>query len=72
MTEMNLDLQVSPEAKDFIAEVGYDPQFGARPLKRAIQRYIEDPVAEALIERRIAAGAVTLRLNGDGTDTIVE
>ena len=72
MAEMNLDLQVSPDAKDFIAEVGFDPQFGARPLKRAIQRHIEDPVAEALIERRIAAGAVILQLNGDGTDTIVK
>ncbi|MBO4571472.1 MAG: ATP-dependent Clp protease ATP-binding subunit [Bacteroidales bacterium] len=72
MAEMDLDLQVTPEAKDFIAEVGYDPQFGARPLKRAIQRYIEDPVAEALISRRISSGPVTLIVNKEGTETVVE
>ena len=38
--------------KKFIAEHGYDPQLGARPLKRAIQKYVEDPVSEAIIKRR--------------------
>ena len=39
---LNYKLKISPAAKDFIAEKGYDPQFGARPLKRAIQKYLED------------------------------
>jgi len=46
-----LSLDVRDEAKDQLAEVGFDPQFGARPLKRAIQRHLEDPLA-----RRVLAG----------------
>jgi ATP-dependent Clp protease ATP-binding subunit ClpB len=46
-----LKLEVSAEAKDFLAEVGWDPQFGARPLKRAIQKHLEDALA-----RRVLAG----------------
>ena len=44
------ELRIAPSAKQFVAGEGYDPQFGARPLKRAIQRYIEDPLSEALLE----------------------
>jgi ATP-dependent Clp protease ATP-binding subunit ClpB len=46
-----LSLDVGDEAKDQLAEVGFDPLFGARPLRRAIQRYLEDPLA-----RRVLAG----------------
>jgi len=70
LAEMQLNLVVEDDARNFVAEVGYDPQFGARPLKRAIQRYIEDPVSEALIEGRLANGQVTVTLNADKTDTI--
>jgi ATP-dependent Clp protease ATP-binding subunit ClpC len=49
-------LLISPEAKDFIAEKGFDPQFGARPLKRAIQKYLEDEIAEVIIGSDIAEG----------------
>lgn len=45
-------LEFAPNIKKFIAEHGYDPQLGARPLKRAIQKYVEDPVSEAIIKRR--------------------
>lgn len=69
LAEMQLNLVVEDDAKDFVAEVGYDPQLGARPLKRAIQRYIEDPVSEALIEGRIRNGVVTVSLTPDKTDT---
>ncbi|HMJ13114.1 MAG TPA: ATP-dependent chaperone ClpB [Polyangiaceae bacterium] len=51
LAERDLTLEVSDSAKDFLAEVGWDPQFGARPLKRAIQKYIEDGLA-----RRVLAG----------------
>ena len=51
MQEAGIQLKISPAAKSFIADKGYDPQFGARPLKRAIQRYLEDPLAERLIQR---------------------
>ncbi|MGN1046396.1 MAG: AAA family ATPase, partial [Candidatus Cryptobacteroides sp.] len=47
-------LSVTPSAKRFVAEAGYDPQFGARPLKRALQKYVEDPVSEFIIGYRLA------------------
>jgi len=47
---------LSEEAKDFVAEKGYDKQFGARPLQRAIQKYIEDPLAEEIISSNISEG----------------
>ena len=49
-------LTISPEAKDFISEKGFDPQFGARPLKRAIQKYLEDEIAEVIIGSDIKEG----------------
>ena len=54
----NLGYQVSctDAAKDFIAERGYDEKFGARPLKRAIQKYIEDPLAEHIINSQLQEG----------------
>jgi ATP-dependent Clp protease ATP-binding subunit ClpC len=53
---LNYKLKISTAAKDFIAEKGYDPQFGARPLKRAIQKYLEDEMAEVIIRASIAQG----------------
>ena len=44
---------MTPSAKRFVAEAGYDPAYGARPLKRAITRYIEDPVSEFIISDRV-------------------
>jgi len=49
MNNLELSLELSPEAKVFVAEKGYDPQFGARPLHRAIQKYVEDPLAEYIL-----------------------
>jgi ATP-dependent Clp protease ATP-binding subunit ClpC len=48
LTEQQLKLEVTDAAKDFMAEKGWDPQFGARPLRRVIQNMIEDPLAEML------------------------
>jgi ATP-dependent Clp protease ATP-binding subunit ClpC len=53
---LNYKLKISAAAKDFIAEKGYDPQFGARPLKRAIQKYLEDEMAEIIIKASITEG----------------
>jgi len=63
---------VDKEAKKFIAEVGYDPKFGARPLKRAIQKYVEDPVSETIIEGRIKCSDITITLNKEKNNTVVE
>lgn len=51
-------IKISDEAKDFISEKGYDVQFGARPLKRAIQKYLEDPLAEEIIKSSLTEGDV--------------
>ncbi len=51
--EAGYRITVTPSAKRFVAEAGYDPAYGARPLKRAITKYIEDPVAEFIISDRI-------------------
>jgi len=50
LTEKGLLLEVDPAAAKFIAKEGYDPQFGARPLKRAIQEYLLDPLAMKLLD----------------------
>ena len=53
---MGYEIEVSVEAKDYLLEKGWDEQFGARPLKRAIQKYIEDSLAEEIIRSKIAEG----------------
>ncbi len=54
LAKMDLDLQVSPAALSELAKVGFDPVFGARPLKRAIQQRIENPLSKLLLEGRFA------------------
>jgi ATP-dependent Clp protease ATP-binding subunit ClpC len=49
-------MELSAEAKKYIAEKGYDQQFGARPLHRAIQKYLEDPLAEEILSQNIKEG----------------
>lgn len=60
-------LSISPTAKEFIAEKGYDPQFGARPLKRAIQKYLENEIAEMIISSRLLPGD-TIKVDFDKVD----
>ncbi|MCI5090528.1 ATP-dependent Clp protease ATP-binding subunit [Phaeodactylibacter sp.] len=57
LENMDYTLILSEDAKKFVAEKGYDPQFGARPLHRAIQKYIEDPLAEFILNTNPDAGA---------------
>jgi ATP-dependent Clp protease ATP-binding subunit ClpC len=56
IAELGYKLSLSDKAKAFIAEKGFDKQFGARPLKRAIQKYVEDALAEEIIISKITAG----------------
>lgn len=77
--EAGYKLNITPTAKKFIATQGYDPAYGARPLKRAVMKYIEDPVSEFIISDRVlrksktSAAPVTLKvaLNADKDDTTV-
>jgi len=57
LKNMNYKLKLTDEAKQFVAEKGFDPQFGARPLHRAIQKYIEDPLAEFILNESPQDGA---------------
>jgi ATP-dependent Clp protease ATP-binding subunit ClpC len=56
LTTLGFSLELTPEAKDFIAEKGYDVQFGARPLHRSIQKYLEDPLAEEILNMNVKQG----------------
>ena len=58
ISEMGYTIELSDEAKEFVATKGYDVQFGARPLKRAIQTYIEDGVCERIVNGEIESGAI--------------
>jgi ATP-dependent Clp protease ATP-binding subunit ClpB len=58
MAERSLSLEVTPPARDWLAKTGYDPDFGARPLRRVLQRSVEDQLALALLEGRYTEGSV--------------
>ncbi|MFA5411528.1 MAG: ATP-dependent Clp protease ATP-binding subunit [Candidatus Omnitrophota bacterium] len=57
LKEQNISLEVAQEAKDFLIEKGFDPVFGARPLKRTIQRFLEDPLASEIISKKFKEGS---------------
>ena len=57
LTEQKINLELTPAAKDFLIEKGFDPVFGARPLKRIIQRFVEDPLAQEIITKRFSEGS---------------
>ncbi|HKU43307.1 MAG TPA: ATP-dependent chaperone ClpB [Polyangiales bacterium] len=56
LKERELSLEITPEAKDLLGNLGYDPTYGARPLKRVIQRHLENPLAEQLLAGKFAPG----------------
>jgi ATP-dependent Clp protease ATP-binding subunit ClpC len=56
LSGLKYSIELSQEAKEFVADKGYDPQFGARPLNRAIQKYIEDPLAEYILANSLEDG----------------
>jgi ATP-dependent Clp protease ATP-binding subunit ClpC len=60
ITQIGYNVELTDKAKDFLAEKGYDHQFGARPLNRAIQKYLEDPVAEEILKGEIEEGGTIL------------
>ncbi len=72
MADRKLTLEVSKEAKRALAEEGFDPAYGARPLKRAIQRMIQNPLALAVLEGKFKDGdRVLARLDG-GKQIVLE
>ncbi len=68
---MGYRLELNEDAKKFVAEKGFDPQFGARPLHRAIQKYLEDPLAEYILNQDLPEGSLliaSLNEEGEGLD----
>jgi ATP-dependent Clp protease ATP-binding subunit ClpC len=68
LDEKRITLMMSDDAKEFIIDKGYDPQFGARPLRRAIQRYVEDLLAEEMLRGGLTEGS-TVRVKA-GVDVL--
>ncbi len=57
LAEQKISIQLTPEAYDFIAEVGYNPVYGARPLKRAVQKYVETAIAKGILKGEFKTGS---------------
>ncbi len=73
VAELGYDMKLTDEAKDFLVEKGYDEKFGARPLKRAIQKFIEDPMAEEIINQGIEEGdKIVVGLNKEKSDVAIK
>jgi ATP-dependent Clp protease ATP-binding subunit ClpB len=71
LADRHLELELTPEAKHLLAERGYDPQYGARPLKRVIQRMVQDPLAMKILEGKFPEGSKILadaRLSGEALE----
>ncbi len=60
VNDLGYDIKLTNAAKDYVADKGFDPDFGARPLKRAIQKYLEDPMAEAILKSSLKQGDILL------------
>ena len=79
VAEAGFTLNITSAARKFVADAGFDPDFGARPLKRAIQKYVEDPVAESIMSRllnqsqnREVTDTITVGINHDKSGTEVK
>jgi len=70
-TELGYTIRITPKMKDHLAEVGYDEKYGARPLNRAIQKFIQDPIAERIIEGGVEEGD-TLKIGFKKEDVSIE
>lgn len=58
ISSMGITVELTKGAKEFLADKGYDPQYGARPLRRALQKYLEDPIAEELLKGKYPEGTI--------------
>lgn len=70
INKLGYEVELTDSAKDFLADKGYDPQYGARPLNRAIQKHLEDPLAEELLKGNVSEGDHILIDHEDGEDKV--
>jgi len=66
LREKQMSLQVDSEVKEFLIEQGFDANYGARPLRRSIQRYVEDALAEEILKGRFGEGGIIRIRKGEG------
>jgi ATP-dependent Clp protease ATP-binding subunit ClpC len=66
LKQKNIHINLSEKAKEFLLEKGYDPIYGARQIKRTLRKYIEDPMAEELLRKKITEGkSILVRVKGE-------
>jgi ATP-dependent Clp protease ATP-binding subunit ClpC len=70
---MGVQVELSQSALEFVAERGFDKQYGARPLRRAMQKYIEDPIAEEILKGSVKAGSIVkVDVAANGTELLFQ
>jgi ATP-dependent Clp protease ATP-binding subunit ClpB len=70
LKDRKISLELTDAARRWLGRVGYDPVYGARPLKRAVQRYVQDPLADKLLAGEVPDGSTVKLDDGDGALTI--
>ncbi len=71
LKEKEIVMTLSPEARDLLAEKGFDPAYGARPMRRAVERFLEDPLAEALLRGTVKTGDIVEVVRKEGVEELV-
>jgi ATP-dependent Clp protease ATP-binding subunit ClpC len=71
LKEKSIALELSDTSRDLLITKGYDPSYGARPMRRAVERYLEDPLAEALLRGDIKAGDIVEVIRRDNSDELL-
>ena len=69
-SELGLNVEFDESAKEFLTDKGFDPKYGARPLRRALQKYVEDPLAEALLNKNLGEGDTVVLTHVDGEEEL--
>ena len=70
LADRKIKVELSDGARAWLGRVGYDPVYGARPLKRAVQKYLQDPLADAILRGEIGDGATVWVEEGEGKLTL--
>jgi ATP-dependent Clp protease ATP-binding subunit ClpC len=71
LKEKNIDMTLAEEARELLSEKGFDPNYGARPMRRAVERYLEDPLAEALLRGSVKAGDKVRVTRKEGSEELL-
>jgi len=70
LTERKIGIELDQVAREWLADAGYDPAYGARPLKRTIQRNLQDPLAELILQGKVKDGD-TVKVSSDGKALLI-